>query len=176
VAADAACLPFDDGVFDIVISNETFEHIQRPLPALREVARVTRPRGWVFISFPPYYAPWGAHLNNWIRLPWVQVVFSEQTMINVAVKLDEKSQVSRRLAPETRLDLRGCQTLPHINKMTLRRFEALLARTSLQLVRRSFFGPGWRSRPAWHPLTQVLTRLPMVREMFTSHAVYVLQK
>lgn len=174
--ADAAHLPFADGTFEAVISNETFEHIQRPLPALQEVARVTRPGGWVFISFPPYYAPWGAHLNNWITLPWVQVVFSEPTLINAAVTLDEKLQVARRLAPETRLDLRGCQTLPHINKVTLGWFEAMLARTALRLVRKSFFGPGWRSQSRWHKLVHPLTRLPGLRELFTSHAVYVLQK
>ncbi len=176
VVADAARLPFDDEVFDVVISNETFEHIQQPLPALQEVARVTRSGGWVFISFPPYYAPWGAHLNNWIALPWVQVFFSERTLINAVVSLEEQLQVNRRLMPEARLDLRGCETLPHINKMTLSRFEALLSRTPLQLVRRTFFGPEWRWQPWYCRLVQPLTRVPVLREMFTSHAVYVLRK
>lgn len=176
VTADAACLPFNDEVFDVVISNETFEHIQRPLAALQEVARVTQDQGWVFISFPPFYAPWGAHLNNWIPLPWVQLVFSDQTLINAAIRLDEERGVTRRLAPETRLDLRGCRTLPHINRMTLRRLEAILARTPLRLVRRSLFGPGWRSRSLWHRVVQPLTRLPGLREMLTSHAVYVMRK
>lgn len=176
VVADAARLPFDDESFDVVISNETFEHIRHPLSALREVERVTRSRGWVFISFPPYYAPWGAHLNNWIPLPWIQVAFSEQTLINAAVELDEKLKIARRLAPETRLDLRGSRALPHINKMTLRRFEAILSRTSLRLVRKAFFGPGWRRQLPWHRLIQPLAQLPGLCEMFTSHAVYVLVK
>ncbi len=176
VVADAARLPFDDGAFDVVISNETFEHIQQPLPALQELARVTRPEGRVFISFPPYYAPWGAHLNNWIALPWVQVIFSEKTLINAAVTLEQRLQVNRRLMPEARLDLRGRQTLPHINKMTLRRFEALLRETPLRLVRTAFFGPEWRWQPRYYRFVQPLTRVPLLREMFTSHAVYVLRK
>lgn len=176
VVADAARLPFDDEVFDIVISNETFEHIQEPLLALRELRRVTRPEGWVFISFPPYYAPWGAHLNNWIALPWVQVFFSERTLIDAVVTLEEELQLNRRLMPEARLDLRGCDTLPHINKMTLGRFEAMLSETPLQLVRKSFFGPEWRRWPAWYKHVQPLMQLPVLREMFTSHAVYVLRR
>lgn len=174
--ADAARLPFDDEAFDVIISNETFEHIQQPGPALREVARVTRPGGWVFISFPPYYAPWGAHLNNWIALPWVQVIFSERTLINTAVTLEQRLRLNRRLMPEARLDMRGCQTLPHINKITLARFESILPGTPLRLVRRAFFGPGWRHQSRPHRLVQPLTRLPGLREMFTSHAVYILRK
>lgn len=176
IVADAASLPFDSAMFDVVISNETFEHIQRPLPALRELARVTRPHGSVFISFPPYYSPWGAHLNNWIKPPWVQVFFSEQTLINAAVKIEQQLQLNRWVTPEARLDLRGCQRLPHINRMTVHRFEALLSRTPLQLVRKSLLGPEWRRQPTWHKLVQPLTRVPVLREMFTSHAVFVLRK
>lgn len=176
VVADAARLPFDDDAFEMVISNETFEHIQQPGPALREVARVTRPGGRVFISFPPYFAPWGAHLNNWIALPWAQVIFAEQTLINAAVTWEQKHPVNRQLMPEARLDLRGRQALPHINKMTLRRFEAMLTATPLRLERKAYHGPGWRRRPAYHGLVQALTQLPGLREMFTSHAVYVLRK
>ena len=176
VTADAAALPFADHTFDMVISNETFEHIQAPLPALQELARVTRPHGRVFISFPPYYAPWGAHLNNWITLPWVQVIFSERTLIEAANRLEEELQLNRRLAPEARLDLRGCATLPHINRITLQRFESLLRQVPLQVVRKTYLGPGWRRRPKWHALAQPFTHLPLIREMFTSHAVYVLQR
>ena len=176
VVADAAILPFNDDAFDVVISNETFEHVKQPLPALREISRVTRPTGWVFISFPPYYSPWGAHLNNWVRLPWVQVIFSEQTLINAAVKVEQNSCVNRQMMPEARLVLRGCQTFPHINKMTLHRFEALLQRTPLRLIRRTYLSPGWRRWPQWHARLQPLTRFPGLREMFTSHAVYVLRK
>lgn len=175
VTADGAWLPFPDGAFDVVISNETFEHVQQPLPALREVARVVRPGGRAFISFPPYYAPWGAHLNDRIALPWVQLFFSERTLLNVSGRLEEQLALNRDLMPEARIDFSRCDAIPGINKITLRRFENLLAHTPLRLLRKSFYAPEWRRRPVWHRLAQPLTRLPGLREALTSHAVYVLE-
>ena len=51
-AADARALPFDDGVFDVVIDFGTCYHIDRPDAALREVARVLR-EGGEFIHETP---------------------------------------------------------------------------------------------------------------------------
>lgn len=43
--ADAHRLPFDDDVFDFVLSVAVFEHLRWPLVAVSEVARVLRPGG-----------------------------------------------------------------------------------------------------------------------------------
>lgn len=46
-------LPFPDGCFDAVIFNELFEHLRiNPLLTLREVLRVLRPGGALFLSTP----------------------------------------------------------------------------------------------------------------------------
>lgn len=48
--ADAKKLPFEEGVFDVVISFHSLHHIDRPVAALREMFRVCRPGGKVLIS------------------------------------------------------------------------------------------------------------------------------
>ena len=50
VAADVAALPFRSGVFDAVVAAFVLNHVADPAAALAELARVTRPGGFVLAS------------------------------------------------------------------------------------------------------------------------------
>jgi SAM-dependent methyltransferase len=50
VVADAHRLPFPDGAFDACRADRTLQHVADPAAALAEVARVTRPGGWVVVT------------------------------------------------------------------------------------------------------------------------------
>jgi ubiquinone/menaquinone biosynthesis C-methylase UbiE len=52
--ADAQNLPFDAGSFDIVISCETIEHVPDPRAAVREMYRVCKPGGILYLTTPNY--------------------------------------------------------------------------------------------------------------------------
>jgi SAM-dependent methyltransferase len=56
-------LPFDDGTFDLVVSQETFEHVQDHEGAMRELARVTKRPGLAIHSFPARYRLIEPHIN-----------------------------------------------------------------------------------------------------------------
>ena len=45
-------LPFGDGTFDFVISNQVFEHVRDPGPPLADIHRVLRPGGRFLAMFP----------------------------------------------------------------------------------------------------------------------------
>jgi ubiquinone/menaquinone biosynthesis C-methylase UbiE len=45
---DAKRLPFNDAMFDVVISNSIIHHIPEPIDALREAVRVVKPGGLLF--------------------------------------------------------------------------------------------------------------------------------
>ena len=66
VAAGAQAIPFDDASFDGALMLKSLHHV--PLPqmaqALREVARVLRPGGWLYVSEPVFAGP----LNELVRL------------------------------------------------------------------------------------------------------------
>ena len=47
VVGDALGLPFDDDSFDVVHAHQVLHHMSDPAQALREMARVARPGGWV---------------------------------------------------------------------------------------------------------------------------------
>jgi SAM-dependent methyltransferase len=73
VQGDAAALPFADGAFDAVISNHSLEHFADLRGALREMGRVIRPGGSLFVAVPDastftdklyrWLARGGGHLN-----------------------------------------------------------------------------------------------------------------
>src|SRR6266550_6951256 len=52
VQADAVYLPFPDRSFDAVIANHSLEHIQQLPAALKEIGRVVRPEGSVYLAVP----------------------------------------------------------------------------------------------------------------------------
>ena len=47
---DARALPFEDHAFDAVYSQRTFQYLTDPLPAVREMVRVTRPGGRIVVA------------------------------------------------------------------------------------------------------------------------------
>jgi SAM-dependent methyltransferase len=47
-------LPYPDARFDLVVAMDVIEHLPEPLPWLRELVRVTRPGGHLFLTTPNY--------------------------------------------------------------------------------------------------------------------------
>ena len=56
-----------DSSFDTVISTETIEHLPDPARALRELARVLKPGGRLFLTTPNYLGPMGLY-RAYLRL------------------------------------------------------------------------------------------------------------
>lgn len=54
VQGDAQDLPFADDSFDVIVSCETIEHVPDASKALREMLRVSRPSGKLYLTTPNY--------------------------------------------------------------------------------------------------------------------------
>jgi hypothetical protein len=52
VQADAARLPFADCSFDLIVSNHSLEHFDDLAGALREIGRVVKPNGTLYVAVP----------------------------------------------------------------------------------------------------------------------------
>ena len=59
---DDYVLPFDDSSFDIIMSDQVFEHVQNYSQAIGELARVLKPDGFCLHVFPSRYNLIEAHL------------------------------------------------------------------------------------------------------------------
>ena len=66
VAADAAALPFADGSADLVFSSNLLEHVRDPEVVARELVRIAKPGGLVYLSYTNWWSPWGGHETS----PW----------------------------------------------------------------------------------------------------------
>jgi SAM-dependent methyltransferase len=61
IVADIQQIPFADASFDLVVSQETLEHVPRPEAGLAELVRVTRPGGRLIITGPNYLSLMGLY-------------------------------------------------------------------------------------------------------------------
>ena len=61
IAARGEHLPFADASVDVVVSSNVMEHVPAPGVLGREMLRVVRPGGLVFISYTAWWSPHGGH-------------------------------------------------------------------------------------------------------------------
>ncbi len=66
VLGSGLALPFRDSCVDVCYSSNVLEHVGDPWRMAREMVRVTRPGGTVFLSYTAWYGPWGGHETS----PW----------------------------------------------------------------------------------------------------------
>ena len=157
--ADAADLPFSDASLDVVIMNDTMEHLANPEQCLLECLRVLRPDGRLYVNFPPYFHPYGAHLTDAIGIPWVHLVFSEDTLVHAYRELVAPAEdAERRLRLRLGDDAASDAQIVYTNGMTSRRFLSILDDSPFDLLYyreeplRTYFSP--------------LAHLPVVKECF----------
>ncbi|MGG1249724.1 class I SAM-dependent methyltransferase [Brevibacillus agri] len=169
MTGDAARTDFADNTFDTIIMNDAMEHVGEPEKTLEECFRILKPGGHLYINFPPYYHPYGAHLSDAIGIPWVHALFSEQTLIDAYKKLvrdlpDGSDRISFRF--DKRPD--GSETISYINRMTIKRFRNIQKGVKHPAVYE-------REIPLRNQL-KGLANVPGFREFFVKMVVCVYQK
>lgn len=81
--ADAMDLPYQDNRFDLVVSQNAFEHIPDPLIALKEAVRVTKKGGLIYLTFDPIWtADSGNHFINIVTEPWKHLLCNTEQFCN----------------------------------------------------------------------------------------------
>lgn len=169
VCADAAHLPFADGSIDTMIMNDAMEHVDEPEAVLRECRRVLRPGGRLYVNFPPYHHPFGAHLSDLIYIPWVHLFFPEKVLIEAYQELaktcpDGGERIRFRIS--TRKD--GTPYFSYINHMTIKRFERIL--------RTEHITPAYYHHEHCAERFGTCAALPLLREMLVKMVVCVIEK
>lgn len=71
---------------DVLTSHDAFEHFEDPDGILREMVRLVKPGGKIFIKFgPTWMSPWGKHMFGTFRKdrPWIHLIFPERSIMRV---------------------------------------------------------------------------------------------
>jgi 2-polyprenyl-3-methyl-5-hydroxy-6-metoxy-1,4-benzoquinol methylase len=154
--------------FHLIILSEFVEHLvnrQNVSFVLSWVKKLLAPNGYLYVSFPPWFNPYGGHQAGWpiIRcIPWFHLI---------------PHRLKRIIAPKhARQYLEFFQELNHL---TIGSFENILDETQLRIVQRELY----HLRPEFYwrygvPTirSSLLAKIPILREITTTGAFYLLAK
>ena len=169
VQGDASNMPFEDEIFDTIIMNDAMEHVDQPEMVLRECYRVLKKNGKLYLNFPPYNHPYGAHLSDAIGIPWVHVFFSEKTLINTYKELvknlpDGAERIDFRISKNQD----GREYFSYINKMSIKRANNILQNSDFELE--------YYSEEPLRSFFKYPARMPFFKEFLVKMVVCVLKK
>jgi ubiquinone/menaquinone biosynthesis C-methylase UbiE len=142
--------------FDVVISQNSFEHFANPAKVLEEMAGLLNDSGVILLTFgPPWLAPYGSHMHFFCKVPWVNVLFSEEVIM--------KARGHFRSDGATRYE----EVESGLNKMTIAKFESIVASCGLEVRDRKYEcvrGVDW------------IAKVPLLREFFINHVSATLSR
>jgi SAM-dependent methyltransferase len=118
--------PLGDDRFDLVFLDSVLEHTLEPARVLAETARVLRPGGRAFVSFPLFYGPFGGHIDDYVRVPWFHLLPRRL----VVATLRRCRPIGAYVTPAF---VEGLYT--SLNRLTRRRFLRLVDAAGLEVVR-----------------------------------------
>ena len=180
----AESLPFEDAMFDAILTYEVFEHVRDPERALAECHRILKPGGRMFVVFPGYYHPTGHHLSLVTGVPFINCLFSGKTLVRAYCEiLDERGSDADWYKRGSR-DLEPWERSNAINGTTVAAFHKLVRNIDwdIYLRRRSPIGSVGRNastRTAGPIVSRFFTPfvyLPWLREVFVHRITYILEK
>lgn len=182
VETTPATIPLPDASVDIIYTIDTVEHLSEIEKIFDECLRILRPGGIFLIHFSGWLGPYGPHLEDIIPVPWMNTVFSMDTLLDVAAHIydspeheaacywvdDEGTRRSNPYRDRAKWD-------EFLNMITIRRFRKIIRKMPVEIVHLENIGFGGKFFKAGKVLG-FLSRVPIVQEFFTKATFAVLGK
>lgn len=142
--------------FDIIISQNSMEHFLNPEEVINLWKNALNDNGSILITFgPPWYAPYGAHMQFFTNVPWVNVLFPESTVMSVRKHFRDDG--AKRYE-----DVEG-----GLSRMSVAKFERIVANCGMRIEFKKYNCVKG---------INALGHLPGVRELFINQITCVLKK
>lgn len=152
---DAQNTQFVNETFDVIVTCGSFEHFSSPFMILKESNRILRENGRIYLTSGVWAHPWGAHMNFFTKIPWVQYFFSEHTIMNVRSLFRNDGA------------LKFNEVEGGLNKIGIRNFKKIVKELDLKIE--------YIKLNPVKGLT-LLTKIPFVNELFTNLIIAILRK
>ena len=86
----AEALDFPDNFFDVIITENTFEHVQDIRKVLKECRRVLKKDGIILLRFPSFWNPSGHHLDLVTNTPCIHWFFKYPSLLGAYFSILEE--------------------------------------------------------------------------------------
>lgn len=142
--------------FDVVISQNSFEHFPEPEMVLNEMSCLLSSSGVILITFgPPWLAPYGSHMHFFCKVPWINILFPEKAVMKARSHF-------RSDGATTYEDVES-----GLNRMTIAKFEFIVSSCNLKLIYKKY---------ECVKEINCLSKVPLVRELFINHVTALLAR
>ncbi len=175
VAADFHFSPFNwkDRKPDLILLRDVLEHLPDKKSAVKKLADLMGQNSILFITFPPFYAPFGGHqqmLGGMLRrVPYFHT--APEPIWKIFRWLITRFDPNPRFLSEMEKLRR--------HRISIRLFKKLVRQNGLRILRERLYV----SRPSYHlrfgwPIVEAkfLSKIPILREWLVSGAFFLLQR
>ncbi len=155
--------------FDIAMLRDVIEHLDDTYLALKNISEILKPNAVLFITFPPYYSPYGGHQhtlagNFLTKLPYIHLL--PNFIFHRLIRSGRANDIG---------EVKRLQTI----KLTAKKLKTAAIKAGYEIFREDYY----LLRPVFKmkfglPAIRItaISKIPFIKDFFSLECAYILRK